>query len=425
MDRKNIVFVVGCYRPYPSAVGVCAEKIINIFKIYNDVTVVSIKDRCDLPDDEIYNGYNLVRVTTAYNRKRFKISAQQFSLSLIIRFKLIFMKFMRFFAILCSNVTIDKDLVNSYYFELKKIADKKKIDVIIPLCFPFESIVAASKFSDHIDQTVQVIPYLFDNFAHSASLHRFNWNRKLKLDANKSLELKMLQFSNAVFAMHPLKDYFQCNFPTELLKKISYIEHPLLECPDFQDKSIKVNNKINLIYAGGLFKNVREPTYMLRLLERVNENVPIKIDIYSFGNASEEANKYSAKHKYSFFHGQVKRDEIICSYSYCDVLVNLGEIEGKQISSKIFEYMSLGKPLIHIAFTKNCVVSNLLKKYPLAMVICIEDDFESNSILVTNFLIKYSKERLVFDFVQNLFFDATPQYTVDKMMDIIYGERLR
>lgn len=415
---------MGCYQPYPSAVGVCAEKIIDIFKVDNDVTVVSIKDRSDLPDDESYNGYNLVRVTTTYNKKRFKILAQQCSLSLIIRLKLMFMKLMRLLTILCSSVTIDKDLVNSYYFELKKIAYKKKIDVIIPLCFPFESIVAASKFRGHIDQTVQVIPYLFDNFAHSVSLHRFDWNRKLKLDANKLLELKMLEFSNAIFAMHPLKDYFQCNFPTELVKKISYIEHPLLDSPDFQDKSIKVNNKIHLIYAGGLFKNVREPTYMLRLLERVNANISIKLDIYSFGNASDEAKKYSAKHKYSFFHGQVQRDEIISSYSYCDVLVNLGEIEGKQISSKIFEYMSLGKPLIHIAFTENCVVSKLLKKYPLAMIVCIEDEFENNSNIVTNFLIKSSKERLTFDFVKNLFFDATPQYTADKMINIIYGERL-
>lgn len=421
--RKNIIVIVGAYHPFPSAVGVCAEKIVDQLKVEHDVTIVSLKDRDEQLDKETYNGYEISRVTTKYNRKQFQIKNSEEISEFGKKIKGIALKSTRLLKLLLSKVTIDNDIVSAYYSELKESGDNKKVDVIISTCFPFESVVAALKFKNSIDSSVQVIPYLFDNFAHSASLHRFNWNRRIKLKENMKLEVEMLQSSTSIFSMHPLKTYFESHFPSTYLKKISYVEHPLLVSSTLKDITLNVSDKINLIYAGGLFKNVREPKYMLRILDGIQSKLDIECNVYAFGNASKEVERHSRTEQYLRYHGHVSRSEIVKSYSSCDVLINLGEIEGKQISSKIFEYMSLGKPLIHIAFTKNCVVSGVLAKYPLAIIICVEDDFDNNLSAVIDFIELNAKERLTFDAVKELYKDATPEFTANRMSKVIYKAR--
>ncbi len=51
--------------------------------------------------------------------------------------------------------------------------------VLIPCCFPFESVVASIKYKKEFSNA-SILPYLFDRFADSSTLHRNEINKQLK-----------------------------------------------------------------------------------------------------------------------------------------------------------------------------------------------------------------------------------------------------
>lgn len=418
-DKKRIVFIVGSFYPLPSAVGICAEKIITRLSDSHDVSVISLHNENNInSESSVADGYRIERVVTRFSDKLLKLKNLR-SIPTVMRKALIFsFKVKRVFDILCNSVTIDNDIVDSYFSMLSALNDKDKIDVIIPCCFPFETILASLKFKELVNKNVLVIPYMFDNFSNSASLHRYNFIRRWKFNKNMALEEAMLRHSDGVIAMHPLKEHFETFIKApELLKKISYTEHPLLEMPTAKDISSR-NSICTFNYSGGLFKGVREPAYMLNLMQVVSYSMSIKFDIYAFGSACHEVSDFCKKNNFATFHGQVSRQVILDAYSKVDVLLNLGEVEGKQISSKIFEYMSMGKPIIHIEFIKSCVVSQILACYPLALVINTQEEMKSAAMRIVDFLNVNAKNRLDFCYIQNIYNDATPEFTVNKFKEI-------
>ena len=63
---KHIVFVLGSYYPTPSAVGVCAEKIISRLSQEFRVTVIAFKSEARLKGIECFGDVKVVRVETKY-----------------------------------------------------------------------------------------------------------------------------------------------------------------------------------------------------------------------------------------------------------------------------------------------------------------------------------------------------------------------
>ena len=71
--------------------------------------------------------------------------------------------------------------------------------------------------------------------------------------------------------------------------------------------------------------------------------------------------------------GKKSQGEIKEIYKMTDVLVNIGNLIINQIPSKIFEYISTGKPIINIYKTLKCPTLKYTKKYPLCLNIYEED----------------------------------------------------
>src|SRR5690606_6914938 len=91
----------------------------------------------------------------------------------------------------------NKDSIRSWEVEAYIDAlNKLKIppDVIIPVCFPFESVKAALLFKEN-NNTVDVLPYLLDKFSVSTTLHRTSFNRRVKMERHLSIERELLEKS--------------------------------------------------------------------------------------------------------------------------------------------------------------------------------------------------------------------------------------
>ena len=83
-------------------------------------------------------------------------------------------------------------------------------------------------------------------------MHRFNLNRRLKLQANQRLERCVIEASDHLFIMQSQRLFFESIAPSDSAEKLEYLEHPLLiENPSSNVAARK--GKIVFTYAGGLF----------------------------------------------------------------------------------------------------------------------------------------------------------------------------
>lgn len=90
-------------------------------------------------------------------------------------------------------------------------------------------------------------------------------------------------------------------------------------------------------------------------------------------------------------YGWISRNELEEEYRKADVLVSIAEKNGKQMSSKIFDYMSFGKPIIHFYFSDDDVNVPWLNRYNNSYCVNISNcDYSLESIRLALFIISHS-----------------------------------
>ncbi len=415
----HIVFIVGSYYPNYSAVGKCAGNIADALSKNHKITVICSKNHLNQNEEEIYNSQRIIRIMTKEKETRFNLEenihhAIGFKRRVNeARYKLY--KLSRVLKTTISKTSIRIELVQSYLEALNNIIEPT--DAIIPVSMPFESIVAAVQYKTTYNKKVKVIPYLFDQFVDNENLHRFRFNKNLKRTSHIELENKLFQKTEAVLAMHSLSTHFK----NDLLKlsNVYYLEHPLLIKQ--KSSSIKAcDEKIKVSYIGSLLKGYVTPDYLLELYIKTNMENTV-LNFYIIGNCTEVVNYYSRQFPNNIInHGSVDKETANKKMSYSDILISIAEKQGIQMSSKIFDYISYGKPIIHFYTVEEDVNLKILKKYP--NVLCLKQDEEllNENVRAFDDFCDNNYDRIIpYEEVAKIFNDATPEYTVDIIESII------
>ncbi|MCO5385780.1 MAG: glycosyltransferase [Desulfosporosinus sp.] len=417
----NIVFLVGSYYPYFSAVGTCCYNIAEEMAKQNKITVVCMKSRIEQSETEEYQGQAIIRVSHRWWDVRLKLGEKMKTSASIIKkcynLLLNIVRAKEYLQIVLSTVSLNKGWVRSYRRALENIKDP--IDVIIPLCFPMEAVAAGMEYK-HMHKSVKIIPYLFDPFVESHTLHRAEWNKRLKRKNNMMIETYMLNISSKVFCVNQLQEHFIQY--THYLGNLIFNEHPLLIKIYKESSQIKVGKgNIHLTYAGVFDKKIRNPEYLLKFMLRTLPEIDAKLHLYSYGNCVNVVEKYSDESKGSITnHGFVPKEEANRAVYASDILVCVGNIDNLQVPSKIFEYMSTGKPIVHFYTADDDVNVKILKDYPLCL--CLKQDknlFMENRKKFIKFCQDNKGKTLDFSEVEKFYYYATPEFIAKQMMEII------
>lgn len=409
----NIVFVLGEYYPNFSAVGKCVSMVADKLAKKNNVKIVCFKSNSNEEDFEKYNNQFIYRTNTNdyIIREKFikKIKSHNKFLSLYYKFLYNLYKVKVVLKILFSKTTIYKEKVTAFLDTLKLITDK--IDIIIPCCFPMESVVAALEYKKIFLET-KIIPYLFDPYTESLSLHRLKINKIIKKKNHLKIEEEMLKNSEKIIVMKHLYQHFIENFNSS--EKIVSSEHPVLI-----DKvsGNNFNEVITMVYAGIFQSKVRNPKPFLKLMEKALQEFDAQLNIYAYGNCDSIIKKYAKNNsnKIMFF-GKVSSQEAEEALKNNNILISVGNKDNTQVPSKIIEYMSYGKPIIHFYTNKddNCI--KILKEYDLALLISINDEINQNVEKIKEFCNMNKDSYITFDKIKEKFEDALPEFVVEKVI---------
>lgn len=303
-----------------------------------------------------------------------------------------------------------KRILRKYVQEIEGLCKEKAIDVAISINSPFITSIALSKAKIKSRKIVYQLDPYFAHYILNKKRKKLKQEieviekvdslfvTKLILDENKNNEL-----SPYVFKMYPI------DFPNI---------RPLVESKNLEN--IKFNNNyINCVFIGNIYKDIRNPDYVLRVFNTMENN---KIVLHWIGGGDIEQ-LYELKETIGdrlVIHGVVDNEKAINAMLNADILINIGNTIANQMPSKIFDYISSGKPIINFVKMNNCPTLEFTKKYPLCLNV-----FESSKL--TNVIIKEIEDfcteskgkQIDFSLIKEIYNDCTCEVVVNKFLDRI------
>lgn len=378
MDKNNIVVVMDTYYPDSRATTYIMQQILEqISNSYNiHVITLNLLKRADensLPTK--HNGINIYYAELPTLKPSLKHFFAKTISKLIIPFFRIKYK-------------IDYQYDELYVLskQVRQLINATKATVLISVSSPTDVHICA-EMAIIRRKKYKWFAFSFDPHSHNNEYSN-KFQRKLEHE-----ELRLYKRTDAIFMLRQSeKDYKE----SPLYQKIIFFDIPIIEKSISTVKKKQDAGRIKIMYIGNLFYSIRNPEYMFDLFSRIDS---FDYTLYVIGTFSGWNNNdlEAFKKKLSGVFGdklviidRLSRDEIKNYLSNADFFVNLGNLTENQCPSKVIDYISTGKPIIHFQKIQNCASLLYLEKYPNVCIIDERDSLESNFLKFKQFIVSNS-----------------------------------
>lgn len=403
-----ILFLTNNYYPKPLANGACIHQLAKHCVENDDKVYVICYGREGEPVKDVIEGINVYRIKVPFyvsliNTNRTKSEIVNRILSRI--------------GILCNRIRKlinvfnypirDKSIIGSYVRVASKIIESNPVELVISTYTPAEAICAGALLKNKY-HNIKSIYYSLDTLTNEKGVGRLPLAIRVKLGSR--LEKKMFELYDSIVLMKCHKSHYSSTY-TVFEPKIHYSNFPLY----VPIKTNSVSELFTIVYAGSLYRVIRNPSKALGYICPNLGNYSLHFYGYSDCNdvLEDYANRFSGK---VFNHGLV--DYAISHNAMLEskILLSLGNSETEMFPSKIFEYMSLGKPIIHVYASPNDSCLELLRRYGNSLLLDSNQPFDKEKLIsfISNAR-SYDMNEMV-----GLFEDSRPEYTVRLFKSLVY-----
>lgn len=286
----------------------------------------------------------------------------------------------------------------NYYTKSFKVINEYKINKLIAVSYPGETLLAAKLIKKTFQDRVQVLIFPLDVTTEGRT-GGLLFERKLSRIGGRHLLNSCLETVDNILVLENATSHFLACLKQELHQKIKYCGIPLICCETECVDGIRANAEngifqgertINCVFAGKLLHDLRNPIPLLDLLEMCRIDGIDTISFHLFGEADDRIKKAWTdryKHVRIVEHGWVEErvlDDVLIS---ADVLINIGNTYSHLIPSKLFKYMSLRKPILQLSFVPDDPCIFYLKKYGSSFILspsCSSSDLNALIGFLTN-----------------------------------------
>lgn len=306
-----------------------------------------------------------VRYITSFRHKTILWCEQNIkndTLSIPSKLILCSIKIYKLLATQFLNPTANNWENKAYYEQLVSLNKEHPLDCVISVSNTAFCQFAAMRFRK-MNPKVKWLTFITDPFAGNYIYYRYKlfpalWKRKnLKSETSFYLKADHNFMSEEMYRF--AKD--DLHIPDKKLTCFKFVLNN--KYSELVDHIGTNTSSCRLVYAGALYRDIRNPEYMLEVISHL-ENVCL--DLYvNTGECEEILGRYTKGNiTRQGFAPKEKYDHMICC-EY-DILVNIGNISTLQSPSKTLDLLSTGKPLLNFYFVKDKQYE-MIEKYPLGL----------------------------------------------------------
>lgn len=414
---KKILVLLGMYQPCPSANGICVNKVIRELQQQGYTVHCIANGILGRPKSDEYENVPVYRIKPrwfyrvtewcAINRKK------PFS-QWIVAFAQVVNK-AKLFLLMPFWPRISPMYTRQFYKQAEKLYKVNHYDIVIGVYTPLDSLIASYKLKINHPE-VTFIPYFLDSLSGGYGPRCFS--RESIIRRGLKLEEKIFSHADKIVIMRSsVKHHEQYNVKN--WGKFCVLDIPLLDRIDCEPFAGTTQQK-KMVYAGSINCSIRDPQFLIRVLKLMcTEDIEL-----IFAGPIDCLPLFKGLHE-SFgdrlvLTGRIPHEEIQCLLSEADVLLNIGNANEYMVPSKIFEYMSTGKPIISTVPIENEPSAVYLKQYPLALILDeARQDYEQIANEVTTFLHQTLGKVADYEKIERQFSTNTPKAFVEMLRKFI------
>lgn len=318
---------------------------------------------------------------------------------------------------LLKHPVINKTIARDFCSVALSVCKEKSIDTVVCTYNPLETLVAVERLKKNLPN-IKTVVYELDSVgdgigasARFSGLVVWSNNRYLK---------RIYRSIDRIIVMTSHEQYWNDTFGEKFSDKCILADIPVLIQSRFMVESVKAeaSDNILMVYAGLIEKEYRSPTYLLNVLKELCRNVKFEFDFYSRGDCEGEIAEASKTIKSINQRGYVLQDELNKAIINADFLISIGNSISRSVPSKVINYLSFGKPIIHFYSQKDDVCIDYLKRYPLSLVIDQSRPVEESSEMIMMFIKEVRGKTVDFESVRQTFYMNDPAYSADIICDV-------
>ena len=346
--KKTLLFITSKYYPKPSQNSIIINNLYpKIREHYNVIVLCEGSKDLELNGMKIFSYSNIyIKINNYATKKKIKLKLFNNLIDSILLFLLKGYRFVMANLFVLSYAYFDYISAKN---KLRKVIKEFKIDVVIAISFPFFSFYLGYYLKCE-NEKIKVFTYSLDVYS----------QRLVKPLFLKSLTKKRLNLEDLIYSksdMNFVKEDFQLSRDGNNwndLQKQTVVGLPFLEDKTSQSSFEDLNKIIFITYAGTFQKRVRIPDLLIDLIELISDD-RIYFKVAYLGSRFKNLEKISTFGNVEILYN-VDRNDVLKMYEKTNIFINVSNIVPTQTPSKIYEYMSYGKPIINLYYHDSQII---------------------------------------------------------------------
>ena len=302
----------------------------------------------------------------------------------------------------------NKELVNGYVDICEDIISSNRVDAIVGIYFPIETLIAMDILKKRYG--IKTISYQVDSATDVAiysdimhRLHTYAYVMKAK-SIYKNIDYVIAMTSNR---LNMEKRYLSI-----LGNKLLFVDSLALYEKHHPNK--RENKKtIDFLYTGTLDKDYYSPKPFIEMFVNNSDRLNWRLHFYSRGNCDDMLKWAADNDDRIVLHGYVDQEMLDDAMKNADFFLSTDHLVKKNcVPYKILNYFSYGKPVIHFTKEAGFTVENYIDKYPLGLTVNQEKILEENR-RIREFVDNNIDNSCSVDEIYKLFHKDTAKYSAE------------
>lgn len=311
---------------------------------------------------------------------------------------------------------VRKDQIREYKEYLRKLCKAEHYEALVGVAGSYEMAIAVKTISTEFG--IQYILYQVDPFTDNETFSNHSAHQRLQT------EIELYTYAKKVFTTGLILSKMKGRLDTEVLSKVEVMEFPGVSVDTSLGKKNDYPNKkdsIDCVFAGRVYAGIRNPAFTIDLFRRLPERINLKL----YGVTQKELERLfsiSLLPNNVACCGLVSVEEAEKAMQNADILINIGNIMMNQVPSKLFSYISTGKPILNICVNQDCPSKKYLEQYPYALSIN-ERPTCSDCLIqeVSDFVTENAGKMCDLREIAVLYEKCTPSYAARQMEAALYS----
>lgn len=248
------------------------------------------------------------------------------------------------------------------------LCKETQVDCVVSIYTQIDTLIAGFKLKEKYS-SMQFIPCFLDSLSGGYGPRIFS--EKQTRERGLKWENRILPSADHIIMMESSREHhkrYSSDF--EYYSRMAFLDLPLLQI-DAAKKCICAglmdHTKYNFLYVGTLPSGIRSPSFLLKIISSIQNDA---YHFYFVGtDTCEELNDAAGEDSRISVIGRVSHEIALQFECEADILINIGNVNINMAPSKLFEYISFGKPIISTASSNADPCIEYLKDYPLALIL--------------------------------------------------------